>query len=230
MVPSGWGEGKRNYFNDKGRVMPRRKYEHVCLWCGSSFLSKSKEQKCCSHKCAGLLNYSRGVAPPIGRLKGRHLSDEHKLKLSKAHTGNPSTSPWTDPLRREEMLLVIQKAVSCRGEITEETRRKKSISMMGKNVTNGNSKPNTLLRNSLDAKLWRESVFERDNWTCQSCGVRGGKLHAHHIQHFSECPELRFNVNNGTTLCIACHAMEHTEIGFFKTYRGPTIVEMVRNG
>jgi ribosomal protein S27AE len=54
-------------------------------------------------------------------------------------------------------------------------------------------------------KLWREAVFERDNYTCTECGDRGGTLHADHILRWKDYPELRFDVSNGQTLCVGCH-------------------------
>lgn len=49
------------------------------------------------------------------------------------------------------------------------------------------------------------AVFQRDNFTCQGCKQRGGRLHAHHILAFSQFPEHRFDVSNGLTLCKECH-------------------------
>ena len=52
---------------------------------------------------------------------------------------------------------------------------------------------------------WRISVFNRDNYTCQNCGAVKTYLQAHHIKSFCNFPELRLDVNNGLTLCRACH-------------------------
>lgn len=65
-------------------------------------------------------------------------------------------------------------------------------------------------RSELDRKSpryrrWRLAVFERDNFTCQHCGVRGVRLHADHIKSWARHPELRYDVSNGRTLCVPCH-------------------------
>jgi 5-methylcytosine-specific restriction endonuclease McrA len=52
---------------------------------------------------------------------------------------------------------------------------------------------------------WRKAVFERDKWTCRRCGVKGGRLQAHHIKPYKGYPHLRYLLGNGKTLCIECH-------------------------
>jgi len=51
---------------------------------------------------------------------------------------------------------------------------------------------------------WRNSVLERDNFECQECGEKE-VLHCHHIISWKENYDLRFNVDNGKTLCRSCH-------------------------
>jgi hypothetical protein len=60
-------------------------------------------------------------------------------------------------------------------------------------------------------KRWRIAVFERDNYTCQKCKTKGTALdlNAHHLKMFGWYPKLRFEVNNGITLCKTCHSILH---------------------
>lgn len=77
---------------------------------------------------------------------------------------------------------------------------------------------NDTLRHRREYKDWRASVYERDNYTCQCCGARGGRLNAHHLNSFADCPELRHDINNGITLCAKCH--DSAESGSFHNVYG----------
>ena len=73
---------------------------------------------------------------------------------------------------------------------------------------------NFAIRNSLEYKLWRQAVFERDKYTCIWGGKEhGSKLHADHIKPFALFPELRFAIDNGRTLCVECHRKTDTFAG-----------------
>ena len=54
-------------------------------------------------------------------------------------------------------------------------------------------------------KEWRKAVFDRDDYTCQICGARGVYIHADHIKPWCAFPDLRYDINNGRTLCVPCH-------------------------
>ena len=66
-------------------------------------------------------------------------------------------------------------------------------------------------RSSAKYNAWRKSVYERDNYTCQDCGKRGGILNAHHLKPFKKYKSLRYKVNNGVTLCESCHRKRHSK-------------------
>lgn len=144
---------------------------------------------------------------------GHKHSDEHKRKISEALRGNT--------------FAVGNK--NCLGRVmSPETRQKISASLLGRKSTIRdraawrikNSGPNHYnwkggitpslkrLRRSVEYKVWRTAVYERDNYTCQWCKKKeevSGKLNADHIKAFSLYPKLRFEVSNGRTLCITCH-------------------------
>ncbi len=69
---------------------------------------------------------------------------------------------------------------------------------------------NHLIRTSKEYKAWRKAVFEHDNYTCQHCGQRGGDLEADHIKQFAYYVDLRFELENGRTLCKECHKKTDT--------------------
>lgn len=64
---------------------------------------------------------------------------------------------------------------------------------------------NRRARNSSEYDEWRKSIFEKDDYTCQCCGLRGNSLNAHHLKDFATFEDLRFDISNGITLCVDCH-------------------------
>lgn len=65
-------------------------------------------------------------------------------------------------------------------------------------------------RDSVEDREWRSAVFTRDDYTCQICEIRGGRLQADHIEPYSLRPDLRLDIGNGRTLCEACHRQTPT--------------------
>lgn len=84
------------------------------------------------------------------------------------------------------------------------------------------------IRQSAEYKDWRTEVFKRDGYTCSICGTANHKgkgetvvLQADHIKPFALYPELRFDVDNGRTLCYPCHKATET-FGRCAIYRTAT--------
>lgn len=62
---------------------------------------------------------------------------------------------------------------------------------------------------------WAKNIKERDNYTCQICGITKAFFHSNHIKKFADYPELRFNLINGITICRDCDhkfVMRHEEL------------------
>lgn len=101
---------------------------------------------------------------------------------------------------------------------TLEVRQKISERQKGEKAWNwkgGTSQIGTEFRHGMmqriEYKLWRKAVFERDNYTCVWCGdKRGGNLEADHIKSYKDFPALRLSIDNGRTLCKACHKKTDT--------------------
>lgn len=81
------------------------------------------------------------------------------------------------------------------------------------NWKGGITSENRKLRASTKWIDWRAQVFERDNYTCQSCNVKGIPLEPHHMYSFAKYPEYRFEEWNGQTLCKQCHKDLHDSLG-----------------
>jgi 5-methylcytosine-specific restriction endonuclease McrA len=135
---------------------------------------------------------------------GHHKPHTEKTKklISEKKKANP-TRYWLGKKRPH-----WHQSIETRRKLSESHKGEKSYLWQG-----GKTKKNLAIRKSFEYKIWRVSVFERDEYTCQVCMEVGGKLHAHHIKSFAHYPELRFDINNGITLCVDCHKLTDNYMG-----------------
>ncbi len=139
----------------------------------------------------------------------------------------------------EEVLEKIRKSLKGRipwnkgkkGIYSEETLKKMSLAKIGRSPSNkgvprpyfkGENNPNWKGGVSRDNRMdsdyqnWSKAVKERDDYTCQMCFKRGGKLHSHHILEYFQHPKLRYKLENGTTVCKQCHLEIHSVRAIFR--------------
>ncbi len=88
------------------------------------------------------------------------------------------------------------------------------------NWKGGTTAESDIIRHSEQYKEWRTKVFTRDNFTCQKCGKPKCYIEAHHTKPFALYPELRFEVDNGITLCEDCHNKIPNGNQFTNNFRG----------
>mgnify|MGYP003801148759 CR=1 FL=1 len=139
--------------------------------------------------------------------KRRIVSEETKKKIREANLGEKSHF-WKGGCEYiKKGKLVWTKEM--REHIGNFHKGEKSKHWKG-GITPENEKQ----RKSIEYKLWRKACFERDNFTCKKTGVSGGRLVVHHINNFSEFPELRTSIENGITLSQESHKEFHKIYGF----------------
>jgi len=139
-------------------------------------------------------------------LMGRVVSMKTRLKISKASGKGKNSRMWKGGL---------PKCIDCGKELVNYSAKRchkhsPRARFIGQILKTDESK---LFRKRIEYRLWRESIFKRDDWTCKKCGIKGGKLHPHHVQNFSKYLELRFDINNGITLCVKHHQEFHKIYG-----------------
>ena len=76
-------------------------------------------------------------------------------------------------------------------------------------------------------KQWRMAVRNRDRWICRIADVNcDGRLETHHIPPWKNFPELRYEVNNGITLCHAHHPRKRDDEAKLSSYFQKLVAEM----
>lgn len=202
--------------------------EKKCQNCGITFVRKPKicisewaKQKFCSRKCAN--EGKKGI-------KANNALDiyyqTHEKDLSGLKKFNKEKGSWNKGLSWSE--TIKKKMSDVKKGITFNTGRTHFKKGMIPWNYKGLTPENRRIRSSIEYELWRNSVFARDGYTCQKTGIKGGDLVAHHIQGFSQFPELRLAINNGITLSKKSHLQFHKIYGFTKNTK-EQLLEFLNN-
>jgi len=166
----------------------------------TGFYTRSKEQI----ERLKSIGFKKGMKPlhtfPKGNTmrKGVKLPKEVCKRISEGHKG-----------LKHSIISCAKRSMKMRGIKRPQTTGSKNGRWNG-----GSSKE--CIRYTIEYRLWRESVFARDNWTCCHCKKQGIFLHAHHIKKYSEFPKLRLAIDNGITLCKECHQKLHPDINLYR--------------
>lgn len=207
------GDANPNY-----RAVPPRK----CIQCNRGFISYHSHVKCCSVACSEIQRSKRqsrravqlkfkfkkvyrcvrcNEQAPAKKELCLRCSESRKPRLTQCAYCHQSVSTYA-----------VRPKVYCGRECYG---RAQSIRQQGRKShlwRGGKTDALRLLRNSASYGEWRSAVFHRDDFTCQLCFQRGGKLSAHHVQEVAKYPERILDRSNGITLCWPCHtSIRHRE-------------------
>ncbi|MBP7118931.1 HNH endonuclease [Candidatus Woesebacteria bacterium] len=115
---------------------------------------------------------------------GKKASPETKKKLSESHKGKPLSKEHAENLKN-----ALPRGNKHWKWIEDRTQLSKRD-----------------VRNDTAYQDWRKQVWTRDNFKCKidNCDC-SGNIEAHHILRWADHPELRYEINNGITLCKFHH-------------------------
>lgn len=179
VTPSVNAKGKGNYCSNSCKNPPVIK---ICGNCGKEFRSSpSAYAQFCSKSCS-------------------YKSDKRNEKISQIM----SASWGSQEGRNIHMTGIRERSNSTEWKSSPHFQR-------GENNPKykGNRNERNIANGRYEYKQWHKQVLQKDNFTCQKCGKRGGKLEAHHIKEWAIYPELRYDVSNGNAVCVSCHKDIH---------------------
>lgn len=169
-----------------------RKKEFVCLSCGKNFTAPTcKKRVYCSRKC--------GSNSPKAK--------EHMLNLQNRRRNDIE---YGEKWRKN--MAIANKLADHSAQIA---RFKKMTGDKNYAWKGGISPVVCKIRTCDKYKIWRKSIFDRDNYKCCECGTdyksnKGVILQVHHIISLSylireKLDSKIYDISNGVTLCLNCH-------------------------
>lgn len=184
----------------------------LCLICGKP--TKEGRTNYCSHRCGanqrkGQRVTQRPRATTNCRTCQKLIVQRHRKHL---YCSLRCSGLATYPRVATKMRAAPRRSREERSDAARARQGRRGLprpNMRGPNCPlwrGGTSEARSLEYNRNAHRQWRKAVFERDDYTCQRCGQRGGHLNAHHKKPWADYPELRTDIDNGETLCLVCHA------------------------
>lgn len=152
-------------------------------------------------------------------LTGHTVSDETRAKRSvtmkeRGHGGRTTGDfSWSDERRKAWSERQKGKPGRAHTEAAKLKMRVSSLGPLGSNWKGGVTDESKIARKSSEYRAWRHGVFARDGYKCRKGRSHSTHLQPHHILNFHAHPELRYDIENGVTLCVLCHKDFHRAFG-----------------
>ena len=145
---------------------------------------------------------------------------KHNLKLNKRKKG--TQKPWNKNNGGYQLQLSPESIEKRRENARKYTMRGQDSNFWRGGVSREREKIGAWTRQLAP------QVHEKYNYICQRCGVRGGKLEAHHLIPVYADESLGYDFDNLVTLCKDCHAYihhNHLEAEFAETFSPTTVTQ-----
>lgn len=183
--------------------MPKPAIKKVCKHCKSEFQTRHYETEFCSITC---FNNHRKVLINVSCLG---CGQDFSPRKSNTKFCSIACSNRYKPKRKLKTCSFCGKEIkgrgkkfcssACCGYAQQQKLKFKGLTYQQKRA---------ILLKRKDYVEWRTSVFTRDGYQCRICENKG-YIEAHHIIPWANAPALRYNPNNGITLCKKCHRKVH---------------------
>lgn len=172
-----------------------------CIQCGKSFSKKPRfslkwwaTAKYCSQGCSS----KSKIGKPNGMLGKKH-KPETLEKMSRSRLG--VSSHWN-----------IGRTAWNKGKRCPEMSRENHWAWKKDRSTLQKYGDDNKDRRSAAYRVWRKEVWLRDNFVCKIANPDcAGRIEAHHILGWKAHPGLRYEVNNGITLCHFHHPRKRND-------------------
>lgn len=140
--------------------------------------------------------------------KGKHQSEEWRLKIGLSNTKPKKQNTCKNCGNTFETIPSITR-MFCSRKCIDVFKKGSNHPMW---ITDRSKLSLKQERNDSSYREWRKNVKDRYMWKCKisDCNCKG-KLVAHHILPWSKFPELRYNINNGITLCRFHHPLKRDD-------------------
>lgn len=196
-----------------------KRFKAFCCKCGSDrgYKEKSALNKQCV-ACRNRSNVSEETKAKISQSKiGHKKTPEQIEKSAKWHRGKVVSRETKDKLK-EARRNNPRPGGATKGSNKSESWRNKVKQTHAEKYGLTIEEHNAWIAEKDDRRYFKSSglislCYERDDYTCNKCGERGGRLNAHHIESWKFYPEKRMELDNLVTLCTRCHKEFHKQYG-----------------
>jgi len=213
LISNNFGKNNPRFLDNKIREKKCKHCKRLMSWWVEFRhlpISTFTKKICCSYQCSNTFN----------KLIENRKSKDKKNRVKKCE-GCGKEMSWSKDYRKQA-ISIFRKKKFCSKSCADIH----GFRYTGKNHSNYKEDSRRKDRRG-GANRWTNNVYNRDSYTCQKCKASGTKviLNAHHIKSIEHYPKLKWNLDNGITLCLDCHHKVH---GYTK-FEGKAVISIKQN-